>query len=109
MKLQPLSEALEIWQKDKYIDINNFHYDCSMCEDIHNQSDHTKINPNGNKGDNHTGSIYHIYPIQEWNVTGCKTCETIDYLCNLYYKNYQTNTHERNIQPVTFHSCIGYI
>ena len=27
MKLQPLTDALEIWQKNKYVDINNFYYD----------------------------------------------------------------------------------
>lgn len=100
MKLQPLSEALEIWQKDKYIDINNFYYDCPTCEDTYNQQDHTNINPNGNKEDNHTESIYRMYPIQTWNVTGCKTCEIIDYLCNLYYRDHQVNTHERNIQLI---------
>lgn len=100
MKLQPLTEAREIWEKDKYVDINNFYYDCPTCEDRYDQGDHTNIGDDGNKKDNHDELIYRIYPIQTWNIIGCKTCEIIDYLCNLYYRDFKTNTNERNMQLI---------
>lgn len=125
MRLQELEEAKKIWEKDKYVDINNFHYDCSVCEDKYDQNDHTYVDEDGNeskfdcpvcgdnddgkhtsetedgnKQDNHSDLIYRIYPIQTWNPTGCKTCEIIDYLCNLYYRDNETNTKERNEQLI---------
>ena len=100
MKLQPLTDALEIWQKNKYVDINNFYYDCPVCEDSYGQGDHTDIGNTGNKEDNHDAVIYRLYPIQTWNVLDCKTCEIIDYLCNLYYRDCKVNTYERNMQLI---------
>lgn len=121
MKLQELEFAKRIWESDKYIDINNFHYDCSVCEERYDQFGHTYIDNDGNKvsidcsidkdhindghvsdnnTDNHEKLQYKIYPIQIWNETKCKTCEIIDYLCNMYYIDHLTNTEERNNQII---------
>lgn len=124
MRLEPLSDALKIWEKDKYVDINNFYYNCPKCEDTYSQTGHAYVDQDGNKYqydcpvcdesegghivenenendcDNHHGLTYRIYPVQTWNTIGCKTCEIIDYLCNLYYRDFETNTVERNSQLI---------
>ena len=71
MKLQNKEDAMKIWEKNNYLDWNNFHY----------------IN-NDNK--------FYIESIQEFNASECKTCLIIDDLCNLYYKHHSDNSDAQN-------------
>lgn len=71
MRLQDKNDALLIWEKNKYIDWNNFHYINSDKELI-------------------------VQPIQEFNDTDCKTCLIIDDLCETYYRYNKENSDARN-------------
>lgn len=67
MKLQNREDALLIWEKNKYIDWNNFHYI-----------------------DSDEGVI--VQPIQSFSDIDCKTCLIIDNLCETYYRYNDENS-----------------
>lgn len=76
MKLQSKENAIKIWEKNNYIDWNNFHY----IDDEYG---------------------FYIESIQTFNDTECKTCIIIDDLCDLYYRNFADNSDAQNDEIIT--------